>query len=314
MPTPTINDVQAVEPILTQMLIGYMQDESRFVASRAFPSVPVDKDSGTYYIVTKKYFFMNDLKPRAPGGPFQRLNFGLETSTYATFQWAGEMGLPDETQANSQVPMELMQVALKRVAAASAIRKEVSWATDFMTLNVWATDDNNSTTDWDDFTSGDPVADILLASDTIGTNTGLEANTIVMGKIVRRALVNHPDIIDRVKYTQRATLATMDEALSSVLGLNVLVGRGVYTNTNESAAFSATNIIDDDALILHVDPSAGVFGASAGKTFTWAPGGGAGTIYRDPSRHNHSDVFQHKEQWDQKATATDLGYFFADVV
>lgn len=314
MTLPTVNDVQAVEPILTNMLVGYMQADERFVAGRVFPAVTVPHDSGTFYKVTKKYFFFNDLKNRAPGGDFNNMDFALETDTYKTLQWAGQMIIPDEIRANSQVPMELEQIGLQRVAQASLIRKEVSFATDFMKTSVWGTDDNNSTTDWDDTTSGDPVADILTAQRTISNNTGYQANTLVCGYIVEQALLTHPDIIDRIKYTQAATNAALNSALTAVLGVNVVVGRATYSNTNESATFSASAIIDDDALVCYVDPSAGIFGVTAGKTFVWQGGGGFGTVYRDPDRHNHSNVFQHKEQWDQKAVATDVGYFFADVV
>lgn len=311
---PTVNDVQAIEPILTNMLVGYQQADNRFVASRVFPAVTVDKDSGTYYIVTKKYFFFNDLKPRAPGGPFEMLNFGLSTDTYVTLQKAAEMMLPDEVRGNSQVPMDLEQVQLRRVASASLIYKEVQFSTDFMTTGIWGTDDNNSATDWDEFTSGDPVANILTAKRTISNNTGFVPNTMVCGMIVEEALLNHPDIIDRIKYNQLVTQDALNSALSAVLGLNVIVGRATYSNTNESATFAATAIIDDDALICYVDPGAGVFGVTAGKTFAWQPGGGMGTIYRDPARRFHSDIFQHKEQWDQKLVASDVGYFFADIV
>lgn len=314
MATPTVNDVQAVEPILTNLLVGYQQADTRFVASRVFPAVTVDKDSGTFYIVTKKYFFFNDLKPRAPGGAFEALNFGLSTDTYSTLQYAGEMLLPDEVRANSQVPMDLEQVQLRRMAQASMLRKEVSFATDFMVTGVWGTTDNNSATDWDDFTSGDPVANILTASRTISNNTGQMPNTLVCGMIVEEALLNHPDLIDRTKYTQAATQQALNAALSAVLGLNVTVARATYSNTNESAAFAATAIVDDDALVCYVNPSAGMFDVTAGKTFAWQGGGGTGTIYRDPSRRFHSDVFQHKEQWDQKVTASDVGYIFLDIV
>ena len=95
MTLPTINDVQAVEPILTNMLIGYKQADDRFVAGRVFPSVSVDNDSGTYYIVTKKYFFLDELKNRAPGGEFARVDYGLSTATYKTVQWAADNAIPD---------------------------------------------------------------------------------------------------------------------------------------------------------------------------------------------------------------------------
>src|SRR5210317_1257454 len=100
MPTlPTVNDVQAVDPVLTNLLIGYMQADDRFVASSVFPPVAVDKDSGTYYIVTKKYNFFDDLDSRAPGAPFPTVDFGVSTATYSTKQYAGQIRIADETRA-----------------------------------------------------------------------------------------------------------------------------------------------------------------------------------------------------------------------
>lgn len=315
MPTPTINDVQAVDPVLTNMLIGYQQADDRFIASRIMVPVPSDKDSGLYYIFTKKFFFFDDLKVRAPGGPFQDLNIGLETDTFLTLQRAGAVPLADEVQANSQVPLPLMQAALKRLAQASNIRKEVAFAADFMANSVWGTTDNNATTDWDDFAAGDPVNDVMTASRTVSNNTGVDPNTMALGYIVHQGLTLHPDILDRLKYTQGATQAAVEAALASIFGkANYWVGKATYSNTNEAAAFSASAIIDDDCLVCHVDPSAGLYGATAGKTFHWGPGGGMGGVrqYRDEA--HDAERLKHKEQWDQKVTAADLGYLFLDVV
>ena len=316
MPTiPTINDVQGVETVLTNMLIGYMQTDTRFVATRQFPFVPVAYDSGTFFIVTKKYFFMDDLRARAPGGDFEYAGFGLSTDAYSTFQWGKGLLLPDEVRGNSQVPMDLEQIGLRQLSQKSLIRKEVAFATDFMASGVWGTTDSNSTTDWDDFAAGDPVNDVMTASRTISNNTGYDANSMTLGYIVHQALTLHPDILDRLKYTTAATQMAVEGALAAIFGKsNYWVGKATYTNTNEASAFSASAIVDDDCLVSYVDPSAGIFGATAGKTFTWAVGGGEGAIFRDPARQNHSDTFQHKEQWDQKVVASDLGYIFLDVV
>jgi len=155
---------------------------------------------------------------------------------------------------------------------------------------------------------------VLTASRTVSNNTGIDPNTMLMGYIVHQAIVNHPDILDRLKYTQAATMSTIEAALAAIFGkTNYWVGKATYSNTNESATFSATAIIDDDCLVCHVDPSAGLFGATAGKTFTWAPGGGEGSLYSHYDNDRHAGVIQHKEQWDQKVTATDLGYFFSGI-
>jgi hypothetical protein len=184
-----------------------------------------------------------------------------------------------------------------------------------MTTGVWGTTDNNSATDWDDYSSGDPVANIQTAVRTISNNTGNSANTLVMGYIVMQALENHPDLLDRIKYTQAATLGNARNALAAALDVsNIIVGKATYSNTNESATFSATAIIDDDCLVCYVNPSAGIYDVTAGKTFTWEPGGGLGSAYRYHDDSLHADVVQHKEQWDQKVTASDVGYIFLDIV
>jgi hypothetical protein len=315
MSNPTLNDVMAVNPVLQNMLVAYFQEADRFVASKVFPEMGAATKSGTYYIFDKKYWFLDELEQRAPGTEFARIDFAASTSTYDCLQWAADYALADEVRAASQVPMDLEQAAVRFLAQRALIRKEVAFSADFMTTGVWGNDDNNSTTDWDDYASGDPVTDILTAARTISNETGKGANTIALGYIVHNAIVNHPDILDRMKYTQAATQANVESILASLLGLeNYWVAKGVYSNTNEAADYSATAIIDDDALICNVDPGAGVFGATAGKTFVWGPGGGGGSMYSDRENQRHADVVQFKMQWDQVAVATDLGYFFADVV
>jgi hypothetical protein len=316
MSLPTVNDVGAVETVLTNMLVGYMQADKRFVADRLFSGVPVNKDSGTYYLFTKKYWFLNQMKYRPAGGNYPLADFGVETSTFTTMQKALAYRIADEVRANSQVPMDLETAAVRWLAQQILLAKEISFSTDFMKTSVWGTDDDNSATDWDDFSSGDPVSNIQTACRTISNNSGYDANTMVVGYIVHNALVNHPDMIDRIKYTQTAGITQMEGAVSSVLGIpNYVVAKATYSNTNESASFSATAIIDDDALICYVSPNPGLFEASAGYTFHWAPGGGLGSIlpvYRDAM--NDADVLKAKMQWDQVVVANDLGYFFADIV
>jgi hypothetical protein len=315
MAQPTHSEIQAVDPVLTNLLVGYMQADDRFVASKVFPALPIDKQTGTYYILTKKYWFLDELKARTPGGQFARSGYGAETATVLAQLWGLEHPIADEAKANSQLPMSLEQAGTQWLAQQSLIRKERAFAADFMLNGVWGTSDNNSTTDWDDFSAGDPVNDVLTARRTISNNTGYDGNTMVVGYIVHQALMNHPDIIDRVKYVQTATAVSVEGALSSMFGIsNYYVGKASYNSANEGQTFAASAIIDDDALVCYVTPTPGIMTASCGYTFAWAGGGGTGSVgtYRDQSIK--SDVLQHSEAWDQKAVATDLGYLFLDVV
>lgn len=313
MSLPTVKDVQAIDPVLTNMLVGYMQADARFIAPRLFPYVPVEKDSGTFYTFTKKYWFTDELEERAPGAPFARLGMGVGTDTFTTLQWAAEYPIADEVRANSQLPLDLEQAALRFLAQKSLIRKERAFSADFMVTGVWGTD-NTTATDWDDFAAGDPVTDVMTAKRTISNNTGMDGNTMALGYIVHQALCAHPDILDRIAYTAQANQATIENALSAIFGVNYIVGKASFNSANEGQAASMAAIVDDDCLVAYVAPAPGVFEASAGYTFVWGGGGGAGSIYRQRDGLRHTDVIQHKEQWDQKAVATDCGYFFSDVV
>lgn len=315
MAQPTHSEVQAIDPVLTNILVGYMQESDRFVASKVFPAVPLEKQSGTYYAFTKKYFFLDSIKARTPGGVFARSGYGVETATATAQLWGLEHPIADEARSNNQMPMALEQAGLQWLAQQSLIRKERAFAADFMANSVWGTSDNNSATDWDDFTSGDPVDNVLTARRTISNNTGFDGNSMVLGYIVHQALVNHPDIIDRVKYVQAATLTNVEGALAAAFGVsNYWVGKASWNSANEGQTFSGAAIVDDDCLVCYVSPTPGIMTASAGYTFAWDGGGGVGQIgtYRDQSVK--SDVLQHSEAWDQKAVATDVGYIFLDIV
>lgn len=316
MAQPTHSELQAVDPILTQLLVGYKQAEDRFVANRVFPLVSVEKQGFTYYVFTKKYWFTDEMIARAPGAAYARSGYGVETASGLANLWGLEHPIADEARSNNQTPMALEQAGTQWLAQKSLIRRERAFSVDFMKTSVWATDDNNATTDWDDFTNGDPVNDVLTARRTISNNTGMDPNMMVLGYIVHQALVNHPDIIDRVKYTQSGLLSSVEAILAQAFGVGqYLVGKASYNSANEGQSFSASAIIDDDCLVCYsAGSSAGIMTASAGYTFAWAGGGGDGEIRTYREDQTDSDVLKNKEAWDQKAVATDLGYFFADVV
>lgn len=315
MSLPTLNDVHLVNPVLTNVMVGYRNQDTRFVASRVFPSVPVEFKAGTYPVLTKKYWFADEMKSRAPGAKFARGGYGVESGTYDTLGWGLEYAVADESRAANQLPMALESIGARWLGTQSMIRKERAWASANMAASVWTTQDNNSATDWDDFEAGDPVANLRTARTAVSQLTGIYPNYLVMGELVENALINHPDILDRLKFVQAATASAVRQALAAIFEIDqVLVGAAIYNSVNEGATADYDAIIDDDALLCYVTPTPGIFEASAGYTLAWEPGGGTGQIvtYRDQS--TKSDILQNSEQWVQKVVAADLGAIWLDIV
>ena len=314
MSLPTSNDIQAVDPVLTNVLVAYTQADARFIADKVFPAVSVDTMSGTFYVFDKKYWFTDQMQVRAPGQQFAMADFGVSTDTYKCQEVALEYPVADEIRAANQAPMDLETAGVRFLGQKNLIRREVAFAADNMLYSSWTSYDNNSATDWDDFTSGDPVNGVLTAKRTVSNLTGMDPNTMALGYEVHQALVNHPDILDRIKYNVSVTQANVEGALAALFGVErYLVGKAVYSNTNEASSFSASAIIDDDCLICYASPNPGIFEPSCGYTFNWAPGGGLGTIAKVRDDRAHADFVQLMAHWDHKIVGADLGYFFADI-
>lgn len=313
MAQPTHSELQVVDPVLTNLLVGYMQADDRFVANKAFPIVNVEKQGFTYYTFTKKYWFANELKARTPGASFARVGYGVTSSTGYANTFGLEHAIADEARSNNQTPMDLEQAGLRLLAQNSMIARELKFSQDFMVTGVWGTDDNNAATDWD--STGSPVDDILTARRTISNNTGADANSMVVGFITHQGILGNTNIADRIRYVQGAGITTIESALLSILGIqNYWVSKASYNSANEGQSGTYSAIIDDDALIFNVTAAPGLMSPSAGFTFAWQGGGGTGAVtsYREPQ--SKSDVLQMAEAWDQKVVASDLGYFFADIV
>lgn len=311
---PTTKGVRPVaNPVLTNMLVAFMNEASDYVALQAATPVPVVEESGTYISFPKGFWFKSQLERRAYGGGYARGGYKVSSDTYKTLQWGLEHPIADELRSTSQVPLDLERVGIEWLGAQSLIRKEQEFATLAFGASIWTNTDNNSATDWD--STGTPVSNVLTAKRTIKQATGKNANAMTCGEIVYDALLTNSEVTDLVKYTNSLTETNRRALIAAVLGLDFLfVSKAVANTANLAQTASLSPIIDDDALVHVVMSGASMMDVASMKTFVWQPGGGAGEIrtYRDDTVD--SDILKHKEQWDMKLVSADTGYIFLDIV
>jgi len=320
MSQPTQRDVH-VDRALTDLSVAYFQ-EAPPVSDRVFLRVPVPNKTDKYFVWDKADFWRDDARKRAPGSDFARIGIRVSTDNFSADQYALEHKIPDEDVANADAAIALKETATRNLTSRLNMRKDRAFATDFMTTSVWSTD-KTGTTDfvkWNDATS-DPATDVLAGVETILDALGDMAETMrivaVCGAIVGRRLRNHPDAIDRIKYTERATPAAVQSAMAAWLGLDELVVvRRRYTTSAEGAATATyAGVFDDDMLLVAVPRAPGLNTPAAGYTFAWDEGG-KGDMYVEDYRDENvkSDIVRAVCHFDQKKVAADLGYFFSDCV
>ena len=196
---------------------------------------------------------------------------------------------------------------------------------DFMSTGVWANDvagvasapSTGETIRWSDYTNSDPIEDIEAGKASVLSTTGFEANTLVLGYEVFRQLKNHPDLVDRIKYTSSQTIT--EDMLARMFDIDrVLVSKSVKATNNEGATGAYGFTTGKTALLAHVAPSPGLLTPSAGYIMQWTGvSGGMGLTVGTSSFRLESLKATRVEAelaFDNKVVATDLGYLWNSIV
>jgi len=306
MAEPHIGDV-FIEQAITQAAIAYTN--STYIAREIAPEVQVDKDSGKIYSFPRDAWFRDDAdSDRRPGTRAPRSGYTVDTLNYALNAMAQGHPIPDRIAKSADNAIRIYERGAEFCMQKVLLRLERHCASTIMTTGVWGTDDTTAT-DWDDFSNGDPAANILVAKRTIQQNTGHEANTMVVGQIVMDALLIHPDGLDRYKHTRTGIMSEAEVA--QWLGIDrILVGKASRNTADEGATFSGEAVWDDDALVMYV-PSTPALDVPA-ACYTLRMGGIETKRYREEAEAQ--DVVEAELQAEVLVTASEAGYFFSDIV
>ena len=318
MAQPDRSDVH-VDAFLTEMSVAYRNQVSAFIADRVFPIVEVAKDSGKYPEYTRDYWLRPEMRVRAYGAEHPRAGYPISYGTYATEQFSLEHPIPDEIAAAADNPVDLDRDGMEWLTQQMLLKRELTFAARYMAAGVWSFEDDDSGegvgVDWDDYENADPVGAVRTCRRAIAQAIGRPANVMAMGLTVHDALLGHPDVLERIKYSEAATTSNVNAAMAAIFGMEkVLVGEAIYAASAEGEGPSLSPIIGDDCLICYANPTPGLLSPSAGYTFVWAAGGGAGTIYRWRDERVESDVLRGKMQYDQRVVAPDGGYLLIGIV
>ncbi len=176
---------------------------------------------------------------------------------------------------------------------------------------------NAGFTQWSDAAST-PISDVFTGHRTINLNTGEKANKFLCGaRTWYDGLANHPDLLDRIKYTQRGVV-TEDLVAGLFQVDDFMVGYSVRNTAEEGLAASYAFNLDDDGLLAHVASNPGPRTPSAAYTFVWSGLTGATQGIRT-KRYDipEKDAYPRVEMdyaFDIVVTGSDLGYFFSNAV
>jgi hypothetical protein len=298
--------------------VSYLQQDDAFVATAASTVVPSPKQSDLFWVYTKAEQLRSDAEKRAPGTEGATRSYAQSTSPFFCDVYSIAINVSKQFTANADSGLDPEEDAARQVAQDIKIRMEQDFATAAFGTSGWGTHVTGGT----DFTvwsnqSSTPILDLTTGINTVEAATGYRPNRLVIGGTAwNTGLLNHEDIIARLPDT--SLRAVTPSALSSLLDVEVVIARSIRNTADEGLTASYSRNLGNHALLMHIDPGAGLRGATAMRTFTWAGfAGNASGVMTTRYDVPKEDAFPRVESfaaYDIVITASDLGYMLNSVV
>ena len=335
MPNPTQSDLHVNVP-LTNVSVAYIPKQSDYIATDIFPKVPVQKQSDIFWKYSKSDWRRTDVVRRAPGTESAGVNWNLTTDTYYAEVFAVHKDIDDQVRANADSNFNLESDATKFITNQLLLKRELDFVgTHLASTSGWATTytgvasgENNTSSfrQWNDVAS-DPLGDIARWVINFRQLTGYAPNTLVLGPYVMNALKNHPDLIDRIKYTQRGIVT--EDLVQSLTGIAKV--KVMWATQTAVAQINDTVTQDQLATYAFISDSAGksawlgysapgpsLMEPTAGYTFTWngyLAGNSEGIRIKSfRMEHLASDRIEGEMTYALKQVASDMGVYIASPI
>ena len=318
---------------LTNMSMAYFANPGDFVAPCVFPICPVGQSSSYYYKFSKADLARDNVQRKPAYGKVQPAIFGQTDDTYkcevdqvivgidqiATldYQRSRAPGVADPRRAKVRFATEQM-----------LLHQDIIFARNFFHTGVWgqewsgvaATPSGSQFLKFSD-ANFDPVHFFDERIRDIKQSGRRTPNRLALGYDAYLGLKEHPDILERIKYTgTTANPAKVTPAvLAQLFGVEqVKVLESTYNAAGLGQGEDMQFICDTKgALLCYATPSPAIDEPSAGYIFTWDMlGNGAHVAFDqfDGEKGTHTEFVEGLMSTDMRKTADDLAMYFKDCV
>ena len=265
MPQPNIKEAIVAGP-LANVSVAYRNRE--YIADRVFPIVDGADPKAKITKYRKGAWFRDEAGIRAAGTRARRGGYPITSVSIATDEYAFAKEVTDEdrrfVRSQGAPAIQPDQDAIEFATDKVDLKKERRVAS-LITSGTWL-DGNSGGVDAEGLWSPAGSTNTFLADIATGKRAlkgvGLKATGLLIDYDTFLSLKEVDDILQKIKYTQRAVFGA--DLLASLLDLDeVLVGSAIYSDAEETAAGDDFNAVD-------------IWTVNAGK--------GMGFLYHKPKR------------------------------
>lgn len=306
------NRYLGVDPMLTNVAIAF--SNAAYVAEQIFPTFRVNKQSGKHFVYNQGRFRVND-NLRGSGANSNEVTLSLTTgSAYFADDHSLKQFVPDEDVDNAITPTDPYMDATENLMDMHAVARENELAalltdTAVLTQNVTL----SGTSQWSDYTNSDPIGVVRTGMQTIHAAIHVDPNVLLLGKQVFDKLVDHPQIVERVKYSSLGVLTP--DLLARIFGVErVIVGGAAKTTSDEGQTEATGYIWGKHAILAYVNPRIAPKLMTLGLTYTWKTPKVERLRGSDEEDRKGTYIRVGDHYYDQKLVSASAGYLIKNAV
>lgn len=320
---------------LTNMSMAFFANVSDYVATSIFPICPVDFSTGFYYVFNKGDLARDNVQRKPKFGKVPPAQMGHTDNTYrcevdqiivgidqigaVNYQRAGVPASIDPKRAKNRFVVEQQLLHLDIMFAENFFKTGV-WANEFEGIASGGAVGGNQFIKFSDANS-DPIKFFDARKRQIKLDGRRIPNKLTLGYDTFNALKEHPDLLERVKFTgSTANPAKVNErVLAELFGVDEVKVLDATYNTAEEGQEDDMQFIcePDGALLSYTTPSPRIDEPSAGYIFTWDMLGNGNYMATDTFEGEggtHSEFMEGLISTDMRKTCDDLACYMKKCV
>lgn len=321
---------------LTNMSMAFFANASDYVATSIFPICPVDFSTGFYYVFNKGDLARDNVQRKPKFGKVAPAQMGHTDQTYRCevdqiIVGIDQIGAVNYQRANVPASIDPKRAKNRFVTDQQLLHLDIMFAENFFRAGVWENEfegiaSGGNAAGGSQFikfsdANSDPIKFFDARKRQIKLDGRRMPNKLTLGYDTFNALKEHPDLLERVKFTgSTANPAKVNErVLAELFGVDeVKVLDATYNAAEEGQADDMQFICEPDgALLSYTTSSPRIDEPSAGYIFTWDMLGNGNYVATDTFEGEggtHSEFMEGLISTDMRKTCDDLACYMKKCV
>ncbi|MFD4554418.1 hypothetical protein ACFWP5_08820 [Streptomyces sp. NPDC058469] len=276
---PQLKDLRR-NPILTNISKAFRNDQANYIGMSLLPELPVAEDAGFYYVYDKSGMKVVETRitPNVKASVAE-VERNLSKVPYGPLEkQALDEFLSDDEIKRSKDPLNARIDTTENVTDVFLLAKEAKAAALLSSTSVLTQNTTLSgTSQWSDFGNSNPFNDIRVAKNSVKANGLRRVNTAWMSFEVWSIIENHPDFLDRIKWSERGIMTP--EIFASLIGVKqILIGDAAKNTAVDGQTDVLASVWGKHFGLAYIEARPGLKQLSLGYTLQLEDGRGMETI------------------------------------